>query len=140
MVYELQHEMESIDESECWDLLAMQELGRLAVSVAGNPDIFPVNYVVHEGRIFFRTAAGSKLASLAVNAAVAFEADDHSDATNIAWSVVVTGYSRIVDNDDEAVELENLPLRPWFISEKAHFVEIEVAQISGRRFYAAGRE
>jgi nitroimidazol reductase NimA-like FMN-containing flavoprotein (pyridoxamine 5'-phosphate oxidase superfamily) len=134
----LQNEMECIDTSGFWDLLAMAELGRLAVSVAGNPDIFPVNHVVHNRHIFFRTAAGSKLASLAVNTAVAFEADDHSDAINIVFSVVITEVSRIIDNDDEAVELENLGHRPWSISEKAHSLKIEAVQVTGRRSYAAG--
>ena len=35
-----------LEESRCWDLLASQEVGRLATAVNGMPEIFPVNFVV----------------------------------------------------------------------------------------------
>ena len=50
----------------CWALLRSQEVGRLAVSIADRPEIFPVNYVVDHGTVVFRTAEGTKLAG-AVN-------------------------------------------------------------------------
>lgn len=131
--------MEILDEADCWELLADSELGRLAVSVAGYPDIFPVNYVVSDARLFFRTSEGSKLASLAVNEAVAFEIDGYRAEDNKVWSVVVQGHSRIVSNDDEAALLEDLPLVPWNLSEKVHFVEIQPTTLSGRRFVAEGK-
>jgi nitroimidazol reductase NimA-like FMN-containing flavoprotein (pyridoxamine 5'-phosphate oxidase superfamily) len=131
--------MEILDADQCWEQLAAQQLGRLAVSVGGHPDIFPVNYVVNDGRLFFRTAEGSKLASLAVNEAVAFEIDGFEIEENTVWSVVLHGHSRIVSNDDEAALLENLPLVPWNLSEKLHFIEITVSTLSGRRFVAEGR-
>ena len=46
----------------CWALLRSQEVGRLAVSIADRPEIFPVNYVVDHGTVVFRTAEGTKLA------------------------------------------------------------------------------
>jgi len=36
----------ALSEEECWALLSRRELGRLALTVQGEPDIFPVNYVV----------------------------------------------------------------------------------------------
>ena len=131
--------MQVLDEADCWDLLNANVLGRLAVSVGGRPDIFPVNYIVHDQRLLFRTAEGSKLASLAVNEAVAFEIDGYEAADNTVWSVVVQGHSRIVGNDDEAAVLEELPLVPWNLAEKVHFVEVTTSSLSGRRFVAEGR-
>jgi nitroimidazol reductase NimA-like FMN-containing flavoprotein (pyridoxamine 5'-phosphate oxidase superfamily) len=131
--------MEILDEVDCWKLLAEQQLGRLAVSVGGYPDIFPVNYVVSNGGLFFRTAEGSKLASLAVNEAVAFEIDGYLADENKVWSVVLQGHSRIVSNDDEAALLEQLPLVPWNLAEKVHFIEIQPTTLSGRRFVAEGK-
>jgi nitroimidazol reductase NimA-like FMN-containing flavoprotein (pyridoxamine 5'-phosphate oxidase superfamily) len=131
--------MEILDDSQCWKYLESQELGRLAVSVGAHPDIFPINYVVHRRRLLFKTAEGSKLASLAVNEAVAFEIDGYEADTNTVWSVVIQGHSRIVENDDESVLLEELPLVPWNLSEKSNFVEISASFLAGRRFVAEGR-
>ena len=44
----------ALSEEECWNLLARRELGRLALAVNGEPDIFPVNYVVDGPRVLFR--------------------------------------------------------------------------------------
>ena len=57
--------MEILSESQCWDLLDEEVVGRLAVAPGGRPDIFPVNFITHDGAILFRTAEGSKLASVA---------------------------------------------------------------------------
>ena len=49
-----------LDADAFWTLLQCAEVGRLAVSIAGgDPDIFPVNYVIQYGTIVFRTASGS---------------------------------------------------------------------------------
>jgi Pyridoxamine 5'-phosphate oxidase len=74
----------------CWRLLDDSAVGRLAVVRGGEPDIFPVNYVVDHGGILFRTAAGPKLAA-ARDRVVAFEADGYTAQDSSAWSVVVQG-------------------------------------------------
>ena len=71
------------------DLLARRQLGRLALAVDGDPDIFPVNYVVDGPRVLFRTAPGSKLAELSVNPRVAFEVDEYDETYGA--SVVLKG-------------------------------------------------
>ena len=131
--------MEILSESQCWDLLDEEVVGRLAVAPGGRPDIFPVNFITHDGVILFRTAEGSKLASVAVNQSVAFEVDGHEPHENLAWSVVVLGAARLVESDDRTVALEGLPLFPWNTSPKYNFVEIVPTQVTGRRFVAEGR-
>ena len=69
----------TLSEDECWSLLARGSMGRLAVAVQGQPEIFPINYVIDGPRILFRTAPGSKLAELSVNPRVAFEVDEYDD-------------------------------------------------------------
>ena len=132
--------IEHLTEEECWELLASQEYGRLAVSVAGKPDIFPVNYVVYEDAVVFRTAEGSKLASVAINSAVAFEIDGYDNAANTAWSVVVHGHAVLIDHGSLEEELEHLPLFPWNITPKRRLVEIQAHDVHGRRFEAKGRQ
>src|SRR6201997_2126580 len=84
---------------ECWDLLAGVTLGRLVTSVDGQPEIFPVNYVVQHRTVLFRTAEGTKLVSAAINNHVLFEADDHNVAEG--WSVIVKGRERSRRGDEE---------------------------------------
>ena len=59
-------QVERLSTAECWALLQEAQLGRLAVvNVDGTPDIFPVNYIPHEGSLFIRTARDAKLAHIA---------------------------------------------------------------------------
>lgn len=132
--------MQILDDDECWELIASQQFGRLAVAPAGQPDIFPVNHLVDGTRILFRTAEGSKLVSVAVNSSVAYEVDGYLPDSNEAWSVVAYGRARLVASDDESAAMEDLPLFPWNTAPKYNFVEVLVDRLSGRRFVAEGRQ
>ncbi len=94
----------AMNEPESWARLAGSTLGRLAISVDGQPDVFPVNFVVQHRSIFIRTAEGTKLAGAAVNRRVAFEVDEHD--TVQGWSVVVKGHARIMTSSDELAAAE----------------------------------
>lgn len=131
--------MELLTVEQCWDLLGSEVVGRLAVAPGGRPDIFPINYLARNGTILIKTGEGSKLVSVAVNQAVAFEIDGYEPDNNHAWSVVVVGTARMIELDDETVALEDLPLFPWNTTPKYHYIEITPAQVSGRRFLAEGR-
>jgi uncharacterized protein len=126
---------------ECWALLRTTTVGRLAVTVAGAPEIFPVNYVVDHGTVVFRTAEGTKLAALTVAPLVAFEADGRfpggPDEADQAWSVVLKGRTREIDRLDEVVATADLPLSPWHASPKGRFVRILPDEVTGRRFPVA---
>src|SRR5580765_2746500 len=63
MTTDLRTGMTILEPHESWHLLKSVALGRLAVSVAGYPDIFPVNFVVDHGSVVFRTGEGTKLAA-----------------------------------------------------------------------------
>ncbi|MCE7483366.1 pyridoxamine 5'-phosphate oxidase family protein [Microbacterium profundi] len=117
---------------ECWALLSTAVFGRIAVSIAGHPDIFPVNYVAGEGKLTFRTSEGTKLFGVTVNESVAFEVDDHTETEG--WSIVVKGTARTLQSESEIAEAETLQLRPWIPTVKRNFVRIDVNDITGRRF------
>ena len=57
-----------LDTHTCLQLLRTREVGRLAVSSADHPDIFPINYVLDRGTVVFRTAEGTKLAAALLGA------------------------------------------------------------------------
>ena len=124
--------IEFLDEDDCWKLLLAPSLGRLAVSVAVAPDIFPVNFVTADDRLLFRTAPGMKLAELSVNSQVAFETD--GVGTDEAWSVVVKGTARILDKQSDIDAADQLSLRPLIPTLKYVYVEITPLEMTGRRF------
>jgi nitroimidazol reductase NimA-like FMN-containing flavoprotein (pyridoxamine 5'-phosphate oxidase superfamily) len=117
---------------ESWDLLARVALGRLVTSVDGQPEIFPVNFVVQHRTVLFRTAEGTKLASAAINSRVLFEADDHNPVEG--WSVIVKGAARVLRAADEIQDAEQAPLLPWTAWRKPNYVRILPVSITGRRF------
>lgn len=124
--------VEILGEDDCWELLLSANLGRLAVSVGGMPDIYPVNFVASDKRLLFRTAEGTKLLELTVNHNVAFESD--GVGREQAWSVVVKGTARVLDTRAEIDAAEQLPLRPLVPTLKYTWVEITPRSVSGRRF------
>ena len=124
--------MTELDTEACLELLRGQDVGRLAIAIRNQPDIFPVNYVVDRGCIVFRTAEGTKLVSAAINNQVLFEADDHG--VTEGWSVIVKGSARILRTDEEIDEAERAQLLPWTATVKQHYVRIRPLSITGRRF------
>lgn len=122
----------TLSEEECWNMLARRELGRLAVAVHDEPEIFPVNYVVDGPSVLFRTAPGSKLAELAVNPHVAFEVDEYDD--DFGASVVLKGVAKRLELQSEIDEADALPLRPFIPTLKYRWVRITPVSLTGRRF------
>lgn len=118
--------------SESWNLLASVALGRLVTVADGQPEIFPVNFVVQQKTLLFRTAEGTKLVSAAINNRVLFEADDHNVAEG--WSVIVKGVARTLHTDEEVEEAKRAQLLPWTATRKQHYVRILPTAITGRRF------
>ena len=118
--------------TESWDLLASVALGRLVTSVDGQPEVFPVNFVVQHRTVLFRTAEGTKLVSAAINNRVLFEADDHDAGEG--WSVIVKGMARMLRTAQEIQEAERAQLLPWTATLKQHYVRIQPVSITGRRF------
>ncbi|BBZ73966.1 pyridoxamine 5'-phosphate oxidase family protein [Mycobacterium paraseoulense] len=118
--------------NECWDLLAGVTLGRLVTSVDGQPEIFPVNYVVQRRTVLFRTAEGTKLVSTAINNRVLFEVDDHNVAEG--WSVIIKGTARSLHTNEDIEEAERAQVLPWTSYDKSHYVRIVPEIVTGRRF------
>lgn len=127
-----QQPSENMSDDEVWQFLEHTRLGRLALSVANEPDIFPINFLAHDGTLLIRTNPGTKLAALTVNHSVAFEIDGLTETE--AWSVVLKGTARVVESQTEIDALNELPLSPWLQTLKYTFVEITPTSLRGVRF------
>ena len=122
----------NLDDDQSWRLLEGTKHGRLVVTVAGEPDIFPVNYAVGDRKLYLRTAPGNKLAELTINSKVLLEAD--GILADEAWSVVLRGTARVLDNSADIAAAESLGLKSWVPTLKDFYVEIEPVSLSGRHF------
>lgn len=128
---------EILDDDACWDRLRTTSVGRLAVDNGGQPDIFPINYVVDDKSIVFRTKAGTKLAASVLLQRVAFEIDGYEPSDGDAWSVVIKGRARLIERMQERYDAEDLPLFPWAVFPKPEFVRIVPQEVTGRRFHVS---
>ena len=126
-----------LSDSESWTLLSEAVVGRLAVIVDDQPDIFPVNHLVDLGSVLFRTGPGTKLNG-AIGHQVAFEVDGYDLESASAWSVVVKGKARGVNRLDDVLAVISLPPFAWHSAPKPHFIRIEPDSITGRRFEVSG--
>lgn len=130
--------VETLPADECWHLLANDGVGRLATAIVSpvtgevEPDIFPINFHVHDGAVLFRTGPGSKLIDLTAQPAVAFQTDGRRGRSY--WSIVVRGRARRLAFDSDIEQsgiLETFAAHP---TEKWNYVRIEVDSITGIRF------
>jgi uncharacterized protein len=131
--------LEELSESECWRLLRSVDVGRLATPAAGGGiEIFPVNHVVDQGSIVFRTAMGTKLSSAVDAHEVAFEVDNvactYSEQLEDPWSVVIHGTAGLISLETELFDSFELTVHPWHDSTKPFFVRLVPMVVSGRRF------
>lgn len=121
---------------ECRRLLGTHGVGRVGVSTSDGPVILPVNYILLEDSVAFRTAPGAPPASAAGNL-VAFEVDRVDDALSQGWSVVVVGMARVVTDPVQVRLLDARPHSlPWAGGERGLWITISPTRITGRRIAA----
>lgn len=126
--------MEILGSAECLRLLWSHGVGRVGFVENGEPQIFPVNYRLHDNRIVFRSAVGAKLDAALMRAPVAFEVDGMDEESATGWSVMIHGTARQVDNEEDIAVLDALPLSTWVKGpHPLRWIEIVPNEISGRR-------
>jgi uncharacterized protein len=122
-----------LDREECVRRLIDAPWARIAFTTDSGPRILPINHLVVDGEVYFRTSPGSKLASAVRGAPVALEVDGGDAASRLGWSVVARGRSSIVHDEGLIERLMLQPFEPWTLPEdKAFWVWIEIDDITGR--------
>ena len=125
-----------LDRAEAMSLLGSVSLGRLVFTRQALPTVRPVYHIVDGGDIVIRTHEGAALTSHALQAhgtgvVVAYEADAIDPDTRTGWSVVVTGYARLVTDPDELTRIKGL-LDPWLPQQEMdHAVRIRPEIVTG---------
>lgn len=127
--------LEVLSPDECLLLLGSHDLGRIAFSVEGRPEVFPVNYAMEGRVVVFRTGTGTKL-DFVPQTTLAFEVDEWDPTRGIGWSVVVKGLAEEVTRNlgRTAEHIRKAPVHPVAPGERWHWLAIQPSEISGRRF------
>jgi uncharacterized protein len=125
-----------LEPDECWALLEVRHLGRLAFVDPDGPIVLPVNYAMVNGVVIFRTDAGSKLDAVVRGDRLAFEIDGFDAVEQVGWSVLVRGMAGLVTDETELGLLRSMPLVSWAPGVKPIYVRLGSAEVTGRRITA----
>jgi nitroimidazol reductase NimA-like FMN-containing flavoprotein (pyridoxamine 5'-phosphate oxidase superfamily) len=120
---------EILSETDCWQLLETEVIGRVVANVDGQIEIFPVNYAVDGEGIVFRTNAGRKTTGVLAGETV-FEVDSVDRQAKAGWSVIVRGDARDITSFDGPTRAG--AVMPW-TGPKDFLMRIRARTISGRR-------
>jgi len=123
---------ETLEEDECWRLLAVSTVARLAVTSDDGPDIFPINHLVKSGSLFFRSSPGKKIVSLTEHPLVAAEVDGTDGG--LRFSVVIRGEAHRLNDDAEILASGISQLKTMSGSEKWNYFELKPRTVTGKRF------
>ncbi len=128
-------DIEELEAPECLRLLETVSVGRVGVTMEALPAVFPVQFVVSDGAVIFRTVPGTKFDSATAGSVVAFEADDdRTGGAPIRWSVLVRGIAQALTEPAELSAARALPLGSWAREGGAdRFVRIYPTVITGHR-------
>ena len=127
--------LELLTAEQCHDLVAGEGVGRVGVTIAALPAIFPVNYGLLGDDIVFLTGEGTKLRAAVDHAVVAFQVDQFDLVTRRGWSVLAVGIATEVSDPDELAAARGLGLQPMAGGDRSHFVTIRPEFLSGRRLF-----
>jgi hypothetical protein len=125
--------LEVLDRTECLELLASVDVGRLAwACVDGCVEVRPVNFVLSGDDIVIRCRAGAMLDAVRSGRTVTFEADELEPALRAGWSVLVVGTAREISPDADGGRWA-APAAPWAGGPRPHIVHIHGEEVAGRR-------
>ena len=128
------HRSEDLTDVECWTLLAGRDTGRVAYQENGRVLVLPVNYVVHEGAVYFRTARDGILGGGTQERDASFEIDDYDSLRMDGWSVLLSGRSGAVTDPELLTALWGRRMNePWGGGQRDVFIGIEPGIVTGRR-------
>lgn len=124
---------EALARDECLHLLSREWRGRVGVSSDALPAILPVSYLLVDRQIVFPSLPGGKLEGIGRGEVVCFEVDNADRDAGTAWSVLVVGRARIVNDAERRAVLEVLGADLWPPIDAVAWVELGTELVSGRR-------
>ncbi|WP_051479098.1 pyridoxamine 5'-phosphate oxidase family protein [Arthrobacter sp. H5] len=128
---------QALNTDACWALIAGQTTGRIGFLHEGLVTLFPLNCIVDDRGVYFRTSEGGIIASSHL-AQAAFQLDQVDTATRSGWTVLINGpIKRITDPGHLKTLWGSRAEEPWAPGQRNVFFGIKPGKISGRRVHPA---
>ncbi len=122
-----------LDEVTARQLLGTVRVGRIAFADEPSPTVLPVDFVVHDDEVLFRTVEGAKLEAAQAHGPASFQADGIDPTFDTGWSVLVRGHLAEV-TDPSADRQEAIDrLHPLVGGARPHVVALSIESMTGRR-------
>ena len=134
-----QSPLEPFGEAESLKLISAGGLGRIGYSGRYGPTILPVNFMVQDNVIYFRTARHSTmeedLRTGIANAdfKVAFQIDHFDEMAHTGWSVLVQGDVHPMESAEELATASRVGVESWVAGDRDLFMRITPTKITGHR-------
>lgn len=130
------HVAEELSQERCWDLLRSNTTGRFGFLQQGRVMILPVNYLVDGQSIYFRTAGDGSIAEAVPSLESSLQIDDSRADRSEGWSVLVSGASSRVEDQDLLTRLwGKVMAEPWSGGERNLFIRIHAESVTGRHVH-----
>ena len=127
--------LEDLEPAECRRLLVTTSIGRLGFSTGEEQRILPLNYVLAEDYLVFRTSPENEVAKFALDRPVAFEVDQVDEFMQSGWSVLVSGTAEELPRASlRAMDVDETP-EPWAAGVRSLYLRIPLTRITGRRVH-----
>jgi nitroimidazol reductase NimA-like FMN-containing flavoprotein (pyridoxamine 5'-phosphate oxidase superfamily) len=129
--------IEVLEVSECRRLLVTSNVGRLGYATPDEQRIVPLNYVVFDEHLVFRTSSENDIARFVPGRPVAFEVDDMDGFLQSGWSVLACGTADELPRESlRAMDVGETP-EPWAEGVRPLYLRIPLTRLTGRRVQAA---
>jgi nitroimidazol reductase NimA-like FMN-containing flavoprotein (pyridoxamine 5'-phosphate oxidase superfamily) len=127
--------LENLEVNECRRLLITTSVGRLGYSTPDQQRIVPMNYVVVDEHLVFRTSSDNEVARFARDHRVAFEVDHVDEFQQSGWSVLISGTAEELPRASlRAMDAGETP-EPWAAGTRSLYLRIPLTQLTGRRVH-----
>jgi nitroimidazol reductase NimA-like FMN-containing flavoprotein (pyridoxamine 5'-phosphate oxidase superfamily) len=110
------------DKNEIEQVLTKAQVGRVGTSMRDRPYVVPINFVYHEGKIYFHSAPeGQMFSYMKANSQVCFEVDESEIVPNVDpckftfryRSVIAFGKVRFLEDEHEKHRILNVLLKKY---------------------------
>lgn len=126
---------DQLSTDECWALIAGQTTGRIGFLHEGQVTIWPLNCIVYDRGVYFRTAEDGVIARSGLERA-AFQLDHIDSVARSGWTILVNGRVERVTDPGLLTTLWGRPTdEPWAPGQRNVFFCISGDRISGRRVH-----
>ena len=123
-----------LEEEESLALAATMPVGRLIHARGDRVFAAPVNFLLEQRDVLFRTAAGTALLTAAAeHASAACEVDDVVDWSRSGWSVLIRGPLSEVTDPETIGRVLRSGLSPWAAGDRNHVLRLSGQEVTGRR-------